>query len=139
MGVRIQERYLQGVKPEANELGFHPKGSGSVQVLGITHDMDSTWHLTPSSVQDFESMNNTAMTRQRQQHYLFGSENGSPEPVKQESNAIRLFFDDWPKNTFSTTQLSISVPMPSSEISSRSACSPNGELTLNQTAFANLI
>ncbi|KAI7993833.1 Growth-regulating factor 4 [Camellia lanceoleosa] len=99
-------------------------------------------------------MNNVAMTRQRQQHYLFGSEIGSPGPVKQESHARWSFFDDWPKgrdswselddqrydkNTFSTTQLSISVPMPSSEISSRSACSPNGELTLNQTAFANPI
>ncbi|CAL5432024.1 unnamed protein product [Camellia sinensis] len=142
-GINNREyRYLQGVKPEANELGFHPEGSGSVQVLGINRDVDSTWHLTPSSVQDFESMNNAAMTRQRQQHFLFGSEIGSPGPVKQESHAIRPFFDDWPKardswselddqrydkNTFSTTQLSISVPMPSSEISSRSACSPNDD------------
>ncbi|KAI7994965.1 Growth-regulating factor 4 [Camellia lanceoleosa] len=80
-----------------------------------------TWPLfANSNMQDFESMNNAAMTRQRQQqqHYLFGSEIGSPEPVKQESHAIRPFFDDWPKardswselddqrydkNTFSTT------------------------------------
>ncbi|CAL5355606.1 unnamed protein product [Camellia sinensis] len=77
-----RNEYLQGVKPEADDLGFHLEGSGSVQVLGINHDMDSMWHLTPSSVQDFEPMNNAAMTRQRQQHYLFGSEIGSPRPVK---------------------------------------------------------
>ncbi|XP_052171417.1 growth-regulating factor 4-like isoform X2 [Diospyros lotus] len=90
-------------------------------------------------LQDFESMSSAAMSRQRQQHCFFGSEIGPSGPGKQETHAVRPFLDDWPKvrdswssldsqrydkNTFSTTELSISVPISLSEISSRNASSP---------------
>ncbi|XP_057479794.1 growth-regulating factor 3-like [Actinidia eriantha] len=152
-GINNKEyRYLHGVKPEADKQSFLQEGSGSVRVLGLDRNVDSTWNLTPSCFQvdsasnpsygaqeDFELMNNAAMSRQRQQHCFFGSDIGS---AKQESNSIRPFFDGWPKardswsnlddqrydkNTLSSTQLSISVPTPLSEISSRSACSPNDD------------
>ncbi|KAL6979967.1 hypothetical protein U1Q18_021618 [Sarracenia purpurea var. burkii] len=99
----------------------------------------------PHVLQDFELMSNAAMSRQRQQHCFFGgSDVGSHGSVKHEGqgHSMRPFLDDWPKdrtswsdlddqgydkNTFSTTQLSISVPIPLSEISSRSTCSPNDD------------
>ncbi|CAL5441085.1 unnamed protein product [Camellia sinensis] len=164
-GINEKEyRYPHEVNPEVDQLNFHPEGSRSVQVLGIDRNVDNTWHPMPSCVQvdpspnpsygaylqsnscqphmlqDFESMSNAAMSRQRQQYCFFGSEFGSPGPVKQESHAVRPFLDDWPKardswtdpddqrydkSTFSTTQLSISVPIPLSEISDRSPHSPN--------------
>lgn len=56
---------------------------------------------------------------------------------------MRSFFDEWPKareswsdlevdrssnkNAFSSTQLSMSIPMAPSDYSSRDACSPDGE------------
>ncbi|XP_052209806.1 growth-regulating factor 3-like [Diospyros lotus] len=158
-------RYLHGLKPEADEHGFHPEGPGSFQVLGMDQNVDNnTWHLMPSSGQvnrfpnpsygaylksgfcqpiigkDFESMSTPATSKQRQPHYFFGREVGSSGPVKQESHAARPFLDDWPRardswpelddqgydKKSSSTQLSISVPTPLSEISTSSACSPNG-------------
>lgn len=83
-----------------------------------------------------------AMSKQRQQHCFFGNDIGSPGPVKQEQHSMRPFFDEWPrtrgswsdldddrcnKNTFSTTQLSISIPMAPSEYSARSTRSPDDD------------
>nr|XP_010314820.1 growth-regulating factor 4 isoform X4 [Solanum lycopersicum] len=74
------------------------------------------------------------------QHCFFSSDIGSPGTVKQEQRSMRPFFDEWPttkeswsnlddegsnKNNFSTTQLSISIPMAPPDFSSRSSCSPN--------------
>ncbi|KAJ8539635.1 hypothetical protein K7X08_013887 [Anisodus acutangulus] len=88
----------------------------------------------------FEPMNDATISRQQQQHCFFSSDIGSPGTVKQEQSSIRPFFDEWPttkeswsdldddesnKNNFSTTQLSISIPIAPSEFSSRSSCSPN--------------
>ncbi|XAR69179.1 hypothetical protein NMG60_11000668 [Bertholletia excelsa] len=142
-GINNKEyRYLHGMKPEVDEQSFHSEGLGTVRVLGVERNVDNSWNLMPSCVQDFESMSNNTMSRQRQQHCFFGSEIGSSGPVKQDSHNIRPFLDDWSKardswsnlddqrydkNTFSTTQLSISVPMPLSDISSRSARSPNDD------------
>ncbi|KAK1286576.1 Growth-regulating factor 4 [Acorus calamus] len=78
--------------------------------------------------------------QQQQQHLFFGSEFCAAEPVKQEAQSLRPFFDEWPKardswsdlddersnrSSFSTTQLSISIPMASSDFSATSSRSPN--------------
>ncbi|KAA8521252.1 hypothetical protein F0562_011910 [Nyssa sinensis] len=109
-----------------------------------THLQNDTPQLhTP---QDFEPMIDAAMSKQRQQHCFFGSDLDSPTPVQHEHHPMRPFFDEWPnardswsnldeqrsnKNAFSTTQLSMSIPMTPSEFSTRSACSPNGESPYN--------
>lgn len=80
---------------------------------------------------------------QQQQHLFFGSEFGSSEPVKQhEAQSLRPFFDEWPKTrdswsdleddrsnrtSFSTTQLSMSIPLDSSDFSTTSSRSPNDD------------
>lgn len=89
-----------------------------------------------------EPMIDSTISKRRHQHCFFGSEIDSPGTVKQEQQSMRPFFNEWPtakeswsnlddeesnKNNFSTTQLSISIPMAPSDFSSRSACSPNGE------------
>ncbi|MQM04320.1 hypothetical protein Taro_037118 [Colocasia esculenta] len=83
--------------------------------------------------------------QQQQQHCFFGSDFDSTEPVKHESQPLRPFFDEWPKTrdswseleddrsnrtSFSTTQLSISIPMASSDFSTTSSRSPNVQLVL---------
>lgn len=124
--------------------------------------VDNTWRLMPSRVSSFpqskpilesnysqlQAMQDfghmaipSALSKQQQQHSLFRNEFGSPEPVKQEGQSLRPFFDEWPKTrgswsdleeersnrtSFSTTQLSISIPMSSSDFSGTSSRSPNG-------------
>lgn len=100
----------------------------------------------------FEPMNDTTISGQHQ-HCFFSSDIGSPGTVKQEQRSMRPFFDEWPttkeswsnlddegsnKNNFSTTQLSISIPMAPPDFSSRSSCSPNGELTSSSNLFIQL-
>ncbi|XP_009588672.1 growth-regulating factor 4-like isoform X1 [Nicotiana tomentosiformis] len=86
----------------------------------------------------FEPVIDATISKQ-QQHCFFDSDIGSPGTVKQEERSMRPFFDEWPtakeswsnlddegsnKNNFSSTQLSISIPMAPSDFS-RSSCSPN--------------
>lgn len=74
------------------------------------------------------------------QHSFVSSEYGSGEAVKEEGQPLRPFFREWPKSreswsgledersnqtAFSTTQLSISIPMSSSEFSATSSQSPH--------------
>uniref|UniRef100_A0A6V7QX30 Growth-regulating factor n=1 Tax=Ananas comosus var. bracteatus TaxID=296719 RepID=A0A6V7QX30_ANACO len=71
----------------------------------------------------------------RPQLSFFGNEFGSDESVKHESQTLRPFFDEWPKGrdswtdideersnrvSLSTTQLSISIPMTSSDFATSS-------------------
>ncbi|XP_006342493.1 growth-regulating factor 4-like isoform X2 [Solanum tuberosum] len=99
--------------------------------------LDSSRHIRMPN--PFEPMNDTTISGQHQ-HCFFSSDIGSPGTVKQEQRSMRPFFDEWPttkeswsnlddegsnKNNFSTTQLSISIPMAPSDFSSRSSCSPN--------------
>ncbi|XP_077244739.1 growth-regulating factor 4-like [Tasmannia lanceolata] len=158
-------RYLHGLKGEVDEHSFFSEASGSVRGLGMDSSLDSTWRLMPyrvssfppskqsngsvvqnnysqmQTMQDLGSIN-TSLTKQQQQHCFFGSEFGLPEPVKQESQSLRPFFDEWPKTrdswsdledersnrtSFSTTQLSISIPMASSDFSATGSRSPNDD------------
>ncbi|KAF8380793.1 hypothetical protein HHK36_028287 [Tetracentron sinense] len=163
-------RYFHGLKPEADEHSFFSEASGSARGLGIDSSLDSSWRLMPSRVNSFppsklrngsilqgdypqlhplqdlgQATMNAALSKQQQQqqqHCFFGSEFVSPEPVKQEGQSLRPFFDEWPKTrdswsdledersnrtSFSTTQLSISIPMASSDFSATSSRSPNND------------
>lgn len=164
-GINNKEfRYSQGLTPDVDDHNYSSEASVSIRGLGMNSNIDGAWRLMPSQVpsssllksrndsyqqgnsfqltlpQSYEPVTDaaTAMSKQRQQHCFFGSEIGSEVPVKQEQhNAMRPFFDEWPKtreswsdlddenkNASSTTQLSISIPM-ASEFSTRSGCSPN--------------
>jgi len=145
-GVNNKEyRYFHGNQSEADKQGFLPEGSGGVRALGLDRNINPSLipsygaHLQsdscqPHMVQDFDLMSNSAMSRQRQQHCFFGSDVGSLGALKQESHAMRPFWDDggskdraswadvddrgYEKNAFATTQLSISA---------RSSYSPNDD------------
>ncbi|KAK1273533.1 Growth-regulating factor 4 [Acorus gramineus] len=161
-------RYLHGMKGDVDEHSFFSEASGTVRSLTMDSSLDSTWSLMPSgvscfqtskprngsflqsdypqmrSMQDFgHSTLASALSKQQlQQHSFFGSDFCSAEPVKQEAQFLRPFFDEWPKardswsdlddersnrSSFSTTQLSISIPMASSDFSATSSQSPNDD------------
>ncbi|RWR98173.1 growth-regulating factor 4-like protein [Cinnamomum micranthum f. kanehirae] len=161
-------RYLHGVKGDVDERSLFSEASGSARGVGMEFPLDNTWRLMPpslssfppskprngsilqsnytqlQSLQDLDSVTiaSALPKQQHQQHSFFGSEFGSSEPVKQESQSLRPFFDEWPKardswtdleeeranrNSFSTTQLSISIPMASSDFPTASSRSPNSE------------
>ncbi|ONK55747.1 uncharacterized protein A4U43_C10F580 [Asparagus officinalis] len=94
------------------------------------HSVEDISHVTLSSL---------SKPQQQQQHLFFGSEFCSSNPVKHESQSLRPFFDEWPKtrdswshleddrSAFSTTQLSMSIPMASSDFSTTSSRSPNDD------------
>lgn len=158
-------RYFSGVKPGVDEHTFFLESTGNSRSL-VLDAVDSSWCLTSSrvssfplskardpsllqssypqlqSLQDLGQVTGSSTSRQ-QQHSFIGSEFGSPEPAKHESQFLRPFFDEWPKArdswsdieedrsnraSFSTTQLSMSFPMASSsDFSTTSSRSPNGE------------
>ncbi|XP_068635573.1 growth-regulating factor 4-like [Aristolochia californica] len=159
-------RYLHGMKGEVDEHSFFSEASGSLRSLGMDSSLDSSWRLMPNRVSSFpsakprngsvwpsnypqvqglpdmESATITSAMSKQQQHCFFGSEFSSAEPVKQESQSLRPFFDEWPKardpwtdledersnrTAFSTTQLSISIPMASSDFSATSSRSPQDD------------
>ncbi|KAL0920684.1 hypothetical protein M5K25_009844 [Dendrobium thyrsiflorum] len=80
--------------------------------------------------------------QQEQLHSYFKSNFGLPDPGKQECQGLGTAFNEWPKareswldlkdehserNSFSATQLSISIPMASSDFSTTTCCSPNDD------------
>ena len=81
----------------------------------------------------------TLSSLSKQQYSFFGGDygGGGGDSTKQESQPLRPFFDEWPKARDSwseledersnRTQLSISIPMASSDFSTTSSRSPNGE------------
>ncbi|KAG6478287.1 growth-regulating factor 4-like isoform X1 [Zingiber officinale] len=161
----LAPRYFSGVKPGVDEHTFFVETTGNSRSL-VLDAVDSSWCLTTSrvssfplskardpsllqssypqlqSLQDLGQVTGSSTSRQ-QQHSFMGSEFGSPEPAKHESQFLRPFFDEWPKArdswsdieedrsnraSFSTTQLSMSFPMASSsDFSTTSSRSPNGE------------
>ncbi|CAL9779904.1 unnamed protein product [Musa acuminata subsp. burmannicoides] len=162
----LGNRYSSGLKPDVDERSFFSEASGTARALGVDSSVDSSWLLMPpqassfpmsksqdlsilhsaysqlQTVQDLGRAKMSSLSRQeQQQHSFFGSEFGSSEPVKHETQFLRPFFDEWPKTrdawsdleedrsnrtSFSTTQLSISIPMAASDFSSTSSRSPNG-------------
>lgn len=133
---------------------FSPEVSGTVRGLGLDTNIDNAWHLMPSvhsnsslkprniSNSQGQTTNEHDSTMSKQQNCFFRNEIGSPGPVKQEDLSMRPFFDEWPKareswteldsvscnkNSFSTTQLSISTPIAASEYSTGIGCSQDRE------------
>ncbi|KAL6911826.1 hypothetical protein ACP4OV_000631 [Aristida adscensionis] len=87
-----------------------------------------------------QSTVNSLSKMDRQPLSFLGSDIGTVDGVKQENQTLRPFFDEWPKTrdswsgltdenanlaSFSATQLSISIPMASSDFSVASSQSPN--------------
>lgn len=107
--------------------------------------LDNTWPLMPSRVAPFptsKSGDNPILQNDYPHHSYFSGEFASGEAVKQEGQSLRPFFDEWPRSkdswsgledersnqtSFSTTQLSISIPMSSSDFSATSSRSAHGE------------
>ncbi|MBA0603117.1 hypothetical protein Gorai_003274 [Gossypium raimondii] len=125
----------QGIKPDAGGHSFIS------EALGSNRD---TWPLMQSRVSSFpqsKSDGNPVLLNDYPQHSFFSDFN-SGETVKPEGQSLRPFFDEWPKTrdtwsaleddrsnqtSFSTTQLSISIPMASSDFSTTGSHSPHGE------------
>lgn len=112
-------------------------GSGSLLHSNYSHQLQG--------MQDIGQPSMSSIAEQHQQHAFFATEFGSSESVKHESQSLRPFFDEWPKTrepwsnldddrcyrtSYSTTQLSISIPMASSDFSMTSSRSPNGVFIL---------
>ncbi|KAG5592442.1 hypothetical protein H5410_042956 [Solanum commersonii] len=130
------------VLPSQVSSGPMARSKNDSQLLGSSTEM----HL-PNLL---EPMIDATISKRRHQHCFFGSDIDSPGTVKEEQHSMRPFFNEWPtakeswsnlddegsnKNSFSTTQLSISIPIAPSNFSSRSACSPNEPTTLNTTSI----
>lgn len=125
----------------ADDCNFLLEPSESAKGLEDSN-IESTWGLMPSHVPsgpflkpinssylqgnstqlDLPQANelDAAMSKQRQQYCFLGNNEGSLGPLKEEQNIIRPFFsheddDGCNNNTFSTTQLSINIPVASSE------------------------
>lgn len=101
---------------------------------------------TVQMLQDFDPMTTDAAISKQQQHYFFGREFGSPRSVKQENQSLQSLPNELPKtidfgyhlddqrankNSLSTTQLSMSIPVASSEFFARSTHPSKGKLDPN--------
>lgn len=147
-------RYLQGSTSSADEYNFLSDASNSAKGLGMENN-ENAWRLMTSQVHSNSLLKprndsylqgdstqlhlpqanelGAAMSKQQQQYCFFGNNVDSLGPLKDEPNSKRPFFNDddgCNKNSFSTTQLSISIPMGSSEYLSPSVCTPDGELLM---------
>lgn len=138
-------RYLQGLKSEGGEHSFFAEASGGDNKgLQMESQLENTWPLMSTRVASFSasksSCNNSMLQSDYPQHSFLSSEYGSGEAVKEEGQPLRPFFSEWPKSreswsgledersnqtAFSTTQLSISIPMSSSDFSATSSQSPH--------------
>uniref|UniRef100_A0A1D1Z3M7 Uncharacterized protein n=2 Tax=Anthurium amnicola TaxID=1678845 RepID=A0A1D1Z3M7_9ARAE len=119
----MPSQVLSSSLSESRNDSFLPESYSHMQ------SMQGLGHVTISSIPK----------QQQQQHCWLGSYFDSTEPVKQASHPLRPFFDEWPKTrvswsdlederssgvSSSTTQLSISLPMPSDFTTT--SRSPNG-------------
>lgn len=137
-----------GVRPLADE--HSPLITGAMDT-----SIDNSWRLLPSqtstfSVSSYPMLGNLSELDQnticslpkveREPLSFFGSDYVTVDSGKQENQTLRPFFDEWPKArdswpdladdnslaTFSATQLSISIPMATSDFSTTSSRSHNG-------------
>ncbi|KMT16661.1 hypothetical protein BVRB_3g049470 [Beta vulgaris subsp. vulgaris] len=129
-------RHLQGYKPESGENRSISQCSGGNKSLLTDSALDNTWpslstqmsSLSHSKPKDGSSLNDDY----RRHNSLINCEFGRPQTMKQSSQSLHPFFEEWPNNretwssmedesanqvSFSTTQLSISVPMATSDFS----------------------
>ncbi|XP_057456869.1 growth-regulating factor 4-like isoform X2 [Lotus japonicus] len=136
-------RYLQGLKSDGGERSLFSEASGSSKVLQMESQLENAWPLMSTRVASFstsKSSNNSMLQSYYPQHSFLSSEYPSGEAVKEEGQPLRPFFNEWPKSreswsgledersnqtAFSTTQLSMSIPMSSSDFSATSSQSPH--------------
>jgi hypothetical protein len=139
----MPNRYLQELTPEGGEHSFLSEASGSNKGLQIDSQLDNAWSLMQSRVSSFpteKSTENSMLQSNHPQHSFFSSDFTTGEPVKHEGQSLRPFFDEWPEDqdiwsglkdnrsnstSFSTTKLSMSIPIASSGFSTSSR-SPQG-------------
>lgn len=140
----LDYRYLQGLRPEAGVHSFFSEASGSSRAVQMDAPIDNTWPMMSSRSPSFpasKSTENSIFQSGYAQHSFFGGEYASGETLKQEGQSLQPLFDEWPRTreswtglddersnqtSFSTTQLSISIPMASSDLSTTSSKSPHG-------------
>ncbi|KAL6633708.1 hypothetical protein ACP70R_026379 [Stipagrostis hirtigluma subsp. patula] len=121
----------------------------------IDSSMENHWRLPPSqnssfplssypqlgALSDLGQNTISSLSKMNRQPVSFlGNDFGGIDSVKQENQTLRPFFDEWPKTrdswsslsdenanlaSFPATQLSISIPMTSSDFSVASSQSPN--------------
>ncbi|CAJ2655056.1 unnamed protein product [Trifolium pratense] len=137
-------RYLQGLKSEGGEHSFYAEGSGGGNKgLQMESRLENAWPLMSTRVSSYsasKSSNDSMLQSDYPRHSFLSSEYGSGQAVKEEGQPLRPFFNEWPKRreswsgledersnqtAFSTTQLSISIPMSSSDFSGTSSQSPH--------------
>ncbi|KAL5056526.1 hypothetical protein RYX36_037208 [Vicia faba] len=133
-------RYLQGLKSEGGEHScFAEASGGGNKCVQMESQLENIWPLMSTRVSSFsasKSSNNSMVQSDYPQHSFLSTEYGSGEAVKEEGQPLRSFFNEWPKSreswsgledersnqtAFSTTQLSISIPMSSSDFSATSS------------------
>ncbi|KAL5724645.1 hypothetical protein ACHQM5_007876 [Ranunculus cassubicifolius] len=150
-------RYHQGMKQEGDDHGLLADACVNARGVGMGTCVESNWRLMPTPVSsisqskprmqsDYPQMQTVQDVRQAgmtpsvlsKQHCFFGDEYGLAEPAKQEGQPLRPFFDEWPKmnrdswcdldeERSNRTQLSISIPMASSDFSATSSQSANDD------------
>ncbi|XP_010553873.1 PREDICTED: growth-regulating factor 4-like isoform X2 [Tarenaya hassleriana] len=127
-------RYMQvqeGLKPESVEHSFFSGASGSDRRAQTSLlENNTTWPVMLSSLH-----NSCAQTSS-----FLDIDFASRETTKQDGQPLRPFFDEWPKarapwsgleddrsnqTSYSTTQLSISTPVVSSDLSAANSHSPH--------------
>ena len=150
--------FLWHLKSRYSAYGVKSLSDEHSQLLpgGMDTSMDNSWRLLPSQTTTFqatsypvfgtlsgldESTIASLPKTQREPLSFFGSDFVT---AKQENQTLRPFFDEWPKArdswpglsdenaslacSFPATQLSMSIPMASSDFSVASSQSPNGKL-----------
>ncbi|XP_011012401.1 PREDICTED: growth-regulating factor 4-like [Populus euphratica] len=131
-------RYLQGLKTKGGEHSFLSEPSGCNRGLQKDSQLDNAWSLMQSRASSFpteKSTDDSTLKNDYPQHSFFSSDFTTGEPVKHEGQSLRPFFEEWPENqdtwsglkddrsnstSFSTTKLSMSIPIASSGFSSSS-------------------
>ncbi|XP_040380882.1 growth-regulating factor 5 isoform X2 [Oryza brachyantha] len=89
-------KYSLGAKADVGELSFFSGASGNTRGFTIDSPTDNPWHSLPSSVPPYP------MSKPRDSGLLPGRRDSWSEMDEERSN----------QTSFSTTQLSISIPMP---------------------------
>ncbi|GAB2264943.1 hypothetical protein Dimus_000014 [Dionaea muscipula] len=135
-------RYLHGLKPELVGHNYFSEASGSNRGLLMESNMDNVQPLMPSRVSSFpplKPLESSLLHGDYHQHSSVASGFASEGHGKQDGQSLRPFFNEWPKardswsgleddrsnnTSFSTTQLSISIPMPPSDFSTSSQSPP---------------
>uniref|UniRef100_A0ACD6ACZ2 Uncharacterized protein n=1 Tax=Avena sativa TaxID=4498 RepID=A0ACD6ACZ2_AVESA len=147
-------KYSLGAKTDVGELSFFSGPSANTRGFTIDSPSDSSWHTMPSSIppyqlpkardtsllqgggfsysqfepsQELGQVTIASVPQEQGRRSFNGGGGGLMANVKQENQALRPFFDEWPGRrdswsemdgersngtSFSTTQLSISIPMP---------------------------